>query len=424
MKLQLIIAASLLAFAIAQEPAAEQDPMVGEHVERAIKTTTDAIAATKKAIADEKKACTEEISESQKWMDSIDEKKLAAMRARRIRDKKNLLEAVKERITVMTDYLGKLKLARGKLSKVITHVNTIYGNAYDEAINAQKESARIMMLLGLSIGHTYNPGSEFSKIKLPREDSEDKDVEDKEPKEEECKDCQKEKADVEEDTKTSTETTLMELESEVHAQMSRCKGEFCEAAYHHAFDIYKSAHNNAKHDFEDFGADKKIIVFFRTTVSKLIKRKEGRLANLTKQADELEKSLAEAEGSDKGPLMKIIDMIADHKERITASCGVMKGRSLEMIAELEALSKCAKGEECSASDPKTQDVAPKADDASEMLKKEEAAASGAQGSATAAAAPAATGSAAPAATAAATAAPAPTGSSEQVFDESAPTQVQ
>ena len=174
MKLQLIIAASLLAFAIAQEPAAEQDPMVGEHVERAIKTTTDAIAATKKAIADEKKACTEEISESQKWMDSIDEKKLAAMRARRIRDKKNLLEAVKERITVMTDYLGKLKLARGKLSKVITHVNTIYGNAYDEAINAQKESAKIMMLLGLSIGHTYNPGSEFSKIKLPREDPEDK----------------------------------------------------------------------------------------------------------------------------------------------------------------------------------------------------------------------------------------------------------
>ena len=105
----------------------------------------------------------------------------------------------------------------------------------------------------------------------------------------------------------------MELESEVHAQMSRCKGEFCEAAYHHAFDIYKSAHNNAKHDFADFNTDKKIIVFFRTTVSKLIKRKEGRLANLTKQADELEKSLAEAEGSDKGPLMKIIDMIADHK---------------------------------------------------------------------------------------------------------------
>ena len=80
MKLQLIIAASLLAFAIAQEPATEQDPMVGEHVERAIKTTTDAIEATKKAIADEKKACTEEISESQKWMDSIDEKKLAAVK--------------------------------------------------------------------------------------------------------------------------------------------------------------------------------------------------------------------------------------------------------------------------------------------------------------------------------------------------------
>merc|ERR1719393_751543 len=187
--------------------------MVGEHVDRAIKTATDAIAATKKAISDEKSACSEEISESQKWMDSIDEKKLAAMRARRIRDKKNLLEAVKERITVMTDYLGKLKLARGKLSKVITHVNSIYGNAYDEAINAQKESARIMMLLGLSIGHTYNPGSEFSKIKLPREDKEDGPID--EPKDE-CADCKKEKADVEEESHSS----LMELESQVHAQMS------------------------------------------------------------------------------------------------------------------------------------------------------------------------------------------------------------
>ena len=425
MKLQLLIAASLLAFAIAAEPAAEQDPVVGEHVDRAIKTTGDAIEATKKAIEDEKKACSEEISESQKWMDSIDEKKLAAMRARRIRDKKNLLEAVKERITVMTDYLGKLKLARGKLSKVITHVNSIYGNAYDEAITAQKESAKIMMLLGLSIGHTYNPGSEFSKIKLPREDPEDKGPE-SEPKEEKCEDCAKEKADAEEESKTSTETSLMELESEVHAQMSRCKGEFCEAAYHHAFDIYKTAHINAKQDYADFGADKKIIVFFRTTVSKLIKRKEGRLANLTKQADELEKSLAEAEGSDKGPLMKIIDMIADHKERITASCKVMKGRSLEMIGELEALRKCAEGKECGASDPKPQESqVSKSEDPTETLKKDEAAASGAEGSASGSAAPAAasasaTGSAAPAATAAKEA----TGSSEQVFDESAPTQVQ
>merc|ERR1712216_239037 len=90
-----------------------------------------------------------------------------------IRDKKNLLQAVKERITVMSDYLAKLKLARGKLVSVIKHVNHIYGTAYDEAISAQKESAKIMMLLGLSIGHTYNPGSEFSKIKLPREDKED-----------------------------------------------------------------------------------------------------------------------------------------------------------------------------------------------------------------------------------------------------------
>ena len=77
-------------------------------------------------------------------MDSIDEKKLAAMRARRIRDKKNLLSAVKERITVMTDYLAKLKIARGKLAGIINHVNTIYGNAYDEAISAQKESANIV----------------------------------------------------------------------------------------------------------------------------------------------------------------------------------------------------------------------------------------------------------------------------------------
>jgi len=310
----------------------------------------------------------------------------------------------------MTDYLAKLKLARGKLSKVIAHVNTIYGNAYDEAITAQKESARIMMLLGLSIGHTYNPGSEFSKIKLPREDKEDGPVE--EPKDE-CADCKKEKADVEEESQSS----LMELESQVHAQMSRCKGEFCEAAYHHAFDIYKTAHINAKQDFADFNTDKKIIVFFRTTVSKLIARKEGRLANLTKQSDELEKSLAEAEGSDKGPLMKIIDMIAEHKERISSSCAVMKGRSLEMIAELEALRSCAEGKECGASDPKPQEGGvSKSEDPTETLKKEESAASGATGSATA--------SAAPAATASATGGKGSTGVSEQVFDESAPTQVQ
>ena len=172
MKLQLLIVAALVACAYAQETH-DVDAMVDEHVDRAIKTASDAIATTQKAIGDEKKACDDEIKASQAWMDSIDEKKLQAMRARRIRDKKNLLVAVKERITVMTDYLAKLKLARGKLVSVIKHVNHIYGTAYDEAISAQKESAKIMMLLGLSIGHTYNPGSEFSKIKLPREDKED-----------------------------------------------------------------------------------------------------------------------------------------------------------------------------------------------------------------------------------------------------------
>merc|ERR1712178_660334 len=75
-----------------------------------------------------------------------------------------------------------------------------------------------------------------------------------------------------------------------------------------------------------------------------------------KQADELEKSLKEAEGSDKGPLMKIIDMIADHKKRVTDSCAVMKGRSEEMIAELTSLKNCAEGKECGASDPKSQEA--------------------------------------------------------------------
>lgn len=187
------------------------------------------------------------------------------MRARRIRDKKNLLQAVKERITVMSDYLAKLKLARGKLVSVIKHVNHIYGTAYDEAISAQKESAKIMMLLGLSIGHTYNPGSEFSKIKLPREDKEDEgadesadaaklDAADKKGSDgKPCENCETETTE----TEHEPETALMEIESSVHASMSRCKGEFCEAAYHYAFDLYKIAHNNAKHDFDDFSADKK-----------------------------------------------------------------------------------------------------------------------------------------------------------------------
>jgi len=425
MKLQVLIVVALVACAYAAEP--DVDAIADEHVDRAIKTTGDAIATTKKAIDDEKKACDEEIKDSQSWMDSIDENKLKAMRARRIRDKKNLLSAVKERITVMTDYLGKLKLARGKLVNIIKHVNHIYGTAYDEAISAQKESAKIMMLLGLSIGHTYNPGSEFSKIKLPREDKEDASGKDDKAEEKEldaqdgdkkCEGCDKK----EEADEAQPEASLMELESSVHAQMSRCKGEFCEAAYHYAFDLYKSAHHNAKLDYSDFQADKKIIVFFRTTVSKLIARKEGRLANLTKQADELEKSLKEAEGSDKGPLMKIIDMIADHKERITSSCAVMKGRSLEMISELEALRNCAEGKECGASDPKSQEASEDKSASNAADKLSAGAASGAAAAASGAAAPAsaaATGQATGAAQSSSS-----TGSSaESVFDESTPEQV-
>lgn len=431
MKLQLLIVAALVACAYAQETH-DVDAMVDEHVDRAIKTASDAIATTQKAIGDEKKACDDEIKASQAWMDSIDENKLKAMRARRIRDKKNLLQAVKERITVMSDYLAKLKLARGKLVSVIKHVNHIYGTAYDEAISAQKESAKIMMLLGLSIGHTYNPGSEFSKIKLPREDKEDEgadesadaaklDAADKKGSDgKPCENCETETTETE--TEHEPETTLMEIESSVHASMSRCKGEFCEAAYHYAFDLYKIAHNNAKHDFDDFSADKKIIAFFRTTVSKLIKRKEGRLLNLTKQADELEKSLKEAEGSDKGPLMKIIDMIADHKKRVTDSCAVMKGRSEEMIAELTSLRNCAEGKECGASDPKSQEASSdkSASEAADKLAKE-----GEDGAKAESATGAATGSASGGASTGASTTVSKTGATgaqntaEAVFDESA-----
>ena len=433
MKLQLLIVAAVVACAYAQEatePTSDVDSVADQHVDRAIKTASDAIANTNKAIGDEKKACDDEIKQSQVWMDSIDEKKLAAMRARRIRDKKNLLSAVKERITVMTDYLGKLKIARGKLSGIIKHVNTIYGNAYDEATSAQKESANIMMLLGLSIGHTYNPGSEFSKIKLPREDKEDegkdeaaeaKEIEKADEGGKKCKDCAEEEETKEPETETK-EASLMELESSVHSRMSRCKGEFCEAAYHYAFDVYKSAHINAKQDFEDFNADKKIVVFFRTTVSKLIERKEGRLANLTKQADELEKSLKEAEGSDKGPLMKIIDMIADHKKRVTDSCAVMKGRSEEMIAELTSLRSCAEGKECGASDPKSQEANSdkSASEAADKLTKE-----GEDGAKSESATGSATGSASGGASTGASTTVAKTGATgaqntaEAVFDESA-----
>merc|ERR1711981_1288229 len=422
MKLQLLIVAALVACAYAQETH-DVDAMVDEHVDRAIKTASDAIATTQKAIGDEKKACDDEIKASQAWMDSIDENKLKAMRARRFRDKKNLLAAVKERITVMTDYLGKLKQAREKLVNIIKHVNHIYGSAYDEAISAQKESAKIMMLLGLSIGHTYNPGSEFSKIKLPREDKEDEgadesadaaklDAADKKGSDgKPCENCETETTE----TEHEPETTLMEIESSVHASMSRCKGEFCEAAYHYAFDLYKIAHNNAKHDFDDFSADKKIIAFFRTTVSKLIKRKEGRLVNLTKQADELEKSLKEAEGSDKGPLMKIIDMIADHKKRVTDSCAVMKGRSEEMIAELTSLKNCAEGKECGASDPKSQEASSdkSASEAADKLAKE-----GEDGAKSESATGAATGSASGGASTK-TGATGAQNTAEAVFDESA-----
>merc|ERR1712167_150196 len=233
-----------------------------------------------------------------------------------------------------------------------------------------------------------------------------------------CVNCETETTETE--TEHEPETALMEIESSVHASMSRCKGEFCEAAYHYAFDLYKIAHNNAKHDFDDFSADKKIIAFFRTTVSKLIKRKEGRLANLTKQADELEKSLKEAEGSDKGPLMKIIDMIADHKKRVTDSCAVMKGRSEEMIAELTSLRSCAEGKECGASDPKSQEANSdkSASEAADKLTKE-----GEDGAKSESATGSATGSASGgASTGASTGASGATGAqntAEAVFDETA-----
>merc|ERR1712196_448830 len=273
------------------------------------------------------------------------------------------------------------------------------------------------------------PGSEFSKIKLPREDKEDEggddaadaaklDAADKKGSDGKtaCENCDTETTETE--PEKEAETTLMEIESSVHASMSRCKGEFCEAAYHYAFDLYKIAHNNAKHDFDDFSADKKIIAFFRTTVSKLIKRKEGRLANLTKQADELEKSLKEAEGSDKGPLMKIIDMIADHKKRVTESCAVMKGRSEEMIAELTSLKNCAEGKECGASDPKSQEANSdkSASEAADKLTKE-----GEDGAKSEAATGSATGSASGGASTsvAKTGATGAQNTAEAVFDQSA-----
>lgn len=382
MKLQFILLAALVAFAAAQDatgaeepaqPAINDDAKAGvdeeadSRVMAAVSTTNKAIAATEKKVGEEKTACENEVKGTDDWLALIDEKKLAAMRARRIRDKKNLLEAIKERVTVMKDYLKKLQLARNKLVGVIGRVNTIYGASYDEAISTQKSAARIMTLLGLSIGHKYNPGSDFSKIKLPREDADEANTDEKdldadthkavtvEKKEEEetgdatdCPDCQKK------DVKEASDVSLMELEAQVHEQMARCKGEYCETAYHYAFDLYKGAHLNAQADFKNFQSDKKILVGFRTVVSKLITRKEGRLANLTKQADALEEALAKAEGEAKGPLMKIIDEIEVHKANIIASCKVMGGRSKEMIAELEALKACAEGKACGASDSKAE----------------------------------------------------------------------
>lgn len=386
MKLQFILLAALVAFAVAQdeatgatgakEPAINEEAKAGvneeadKRVMAAVETANKAIAATEKKIDEEKSACRNEVRDTEKWLGLIDERTLKQMRERRIRDKKNLLEAIKERVTVMKDYLRKLQMARNKLHDVIGRVNSIYGASYDEAIATQKSAARIMTLLGLSIGHKYNP--EFSKIKLPREDADDSvdsNVEEKEetpsethkaveqPKEEEeknsedtveCPDCQKK------DAKEAAEVSLMELESEVHQQMARCRGEYCETAYTHAFDLYKGAHLNAQADFKNFQEDKKILVFFRTTVGKLITRKEGRLANLTKQANALEEALAKAEGEAKGPLMKIIDEIDVHKSNIISSCKVMAGRSKEMIAELEALKSCAEGKACGASDSKAE----------------------------------------------------------------------
>lgn len=372
MKLQIIILAALVAFAVAQEPestgatggvdTADAERKVG----MAEETVDKAMEATKKAVEDEKVACAAEIKGTETWISAIDEKKLKKMYERRMADKKALMGAVKDRIVVMQEYLGKLKLARNNLAGVITRVNGVFRVAYEEAVNAQKESANIMALLGLSIGHTYNPGTEFAKIKLPREDAEEAATQDVEPNdgdasgsgsgsdEEEavdCQDCEK---------KDAKAPSLMELEAQVHTKMARCKGEYCETAYHHAFDLYKTAHVNAEDDFKSFNEDKKIIAFFKLTVSTLITRKIGRLKNLTKQQADLEAALAAAEGESRGPLAKILDEILVHKKRITDSCAVMGDRSAKMLQQLAALKSCVEGKECSASDSAEKKVEEKA----------------------------------------------------------------
>jgi hypothetical protein len=355
--MKLFIFLTLLAFAVAQDPESISSTGGGvdladaeRKVGNAEETIDKAVEATNKRIDEEKAACAEEIKGTEEWTNAIDKNKLKKMFERRMKDKKNLLGAVKDRIKVMEEYLGKLKLARGKLAGVITRVNGVFSGAYDEAVHAQKEASNIMALLGLSIGHTYNPGTEFAMIKLPREDEEEASTPDTEPADGasstedeavDCQDCEKNDAKA---------PSLMELEAQVHAKMARCKGAYCETAYHYAFDLYKSAHVNAQDDFKAFGEDKKVVANFRLTVNTLINRKIGRLKNLTKQQADLEAALDAAEGESQGPLAKILDDIMVHKQRIVESCGVMGDRSKKMLAKFAALKSCVEGKECSASD--------------------------------------------------------------------------
>lgn len=390
--MRVFIFLTLLLFAVAQSQesptGAEIDLADAEKkVGAAEETIEKAVENTRKRMDEEKTACAEEIKGTQEWMDAIDEAKLKKMFERRMNDKKKLLGAVKDRIKVMEEYLAKLKLARGKLAGVITRVNRVFSGAYDEAVHAQKEATNIMALLGLSIGHTYNPGTEFAMIKLPKEDDEDASVPDTEPadgasskhehseeEEEEavpCEDCDKNDAKL---------PSLMEVESKVHAKMARCKGKYCETAYHYAFDLYKSAHTNAQDDYKAFDEDKKIIANFRLVLNTLINRKIARLKNLTKQQADLEAALEAAEGESRGPLAKVLDDIMTHKKRIIDSCAVMGDRSKKMIAQFAALKSCVEGQECSASDTaeekasekaKTVEAAPKEEEPSAATASEE-----------------------------------------------------
>jgi hypothetical protein len=378
--MRVFIFLTLFLFAVAQSQesptGAEIDLADAEKkVGAAEETIENAVENTRKRMDEEKTACAEEIKGTQEWMDAVDEAKLKKMFERRMNDKKKLLGAVKDRIKVMEEYLAKLKLARGKLAGVITRVNRVFSGAYDEAVHAQKEATNIMALLGLSIGHTYNPGTEFAMIKLPKEDDEDASVPDTEPadgasskhehSEEEavdCEDCEKNDAKL---------PSLMEVESKVHAKMARCKGKYCETAYHYAFDLYKSAHTNAQDDYKAFDEDKKIIANFRLVLNTLINRKIARLKNLTKQQADLEATLEAAEGESRGPLAKVLDDIMTHKKRIIDSCAVMGDRSKKMIAQFAALKSCVKGEECSASDTADEKASEKAKTVEAAPKEEE-----------------------------------------------------